>query len=95
MEKIFRINLKHIQSHQYRGLDYRKIREHCKGALHYEIQANIEEKDRQTKESHGKIESLTKEYKRYIQEQGFDDADFLLKNGLQYIQKSYQKNEDL
>lgn len=94
-DKIFRITLQHIQPLQYRGLDYRAIREQSKGALHYEIQANIEEKDRLIQESHGKIESLTKEYTHYIKQQNIEDEDFLLTKGLQYIQKIDQKHEDL
>jgi DNA repair exonuclease SbcCD nuclease subunit len=93
VDKIFRINLHHILSHQYRGLDFRVIRQQCQGCFHYEINVNIEEEDRKRFESYGKIDSLTKEFTRFINDQGFEKKDLLLKIGLEYLTKSVKKDD--
>ena len=93
IDKIFRINLNHIQSHQYRGLDFRLIRQTSQGCLHYEINATFEEQDRKRVESLGRIDSLLKEYSWFIKEQDIDKKDLLLKKGLEYLSRSMKKDE--
>jgi len=93
--KIFRINLKHILSHQYRGLDYRTIRQYCQGALHYEIQAQIEEQERSYLESHGKIDSIVNEFKQFVDQQNINEKQEIIQKGLEYIQETEQKKEDV
>jgi len=93
--KIFRITLVHILSHQYRSLDYRIIRQYCQGALHYEIQAHIEEQDRSYLESHGKIDSIVNEFKQFIDQQDIKEKQEILKTGLQYIQAIDSKKDDI
>ncbi len=83
--KIFRINLEHILSHQYRGLDFRMIRQLSRNCLHYDISAYIEEQDRKRMESQGRIDSLTKEYTRFIKEQELEEKELILKKGLEYL----------
>jgi len=93
IDKIFRINLNHIQSHQYRSLDFRLIRQISQGCLHYEINATFEEQDRKRIESLGRIDSLSKEYKQYIKEQDIEKKDLLLKKGLEYLSRYMKKDE--
>ena len=91
--KIFRINLEHILSHQYRGLDFRMIRQLCQGCLHYDISAYIEEQDRKRMESQGRIDSLTKEYTHFIKEQELEEKELILKKGLEYINNIGKKDD--
>lgn len=93
VDKIFRINLSHIQSHQYRSLDFRLIRHSCQGCLHYEINAAIEEQDRNRIESHGRIDTLTEEFDRFMRNQHIDERERILKKGLAYIHKIQQKED--
>jgi DNA repair exonuclease SbcCD nuclease subunit len=92
-DKIFRINLDHIQSHQYRSLDFRAIRQTTQGCLHYEINTMFEEKDRRRIESMGRIDSLTKEYQQYIGDQEIEKKDMLLQKGLRYLTQSIDKDD--
>ena len=93
--KIFRINLKHILSHQYRSLDYRTIRQYCSGALHYEIQAQIEEQERSYLEAHGKIDSIINEFKQFVDQQDIQEKQEIIQKGLMYIQEIEQKKEEV
>ena len=92
-DKIFRINLSHIQTHQYRSLDFRLIRQITQGSLHYEINTIFEEKDRKRVESMGRIDSLTKEYRQFINDQEIEKKDLFLKKGLEYINKTMNTDD--
>ena len=92
-DKIFRINLSHIQMHQYRSLDFRHIRQITQGCLHYEINTLFEEKDRKRFESMGKIDSLTEEFHQFINDQEIEKKDMFLKKGLEYINQTMNKDD--
>jgi len=91
--KIFRIKLENIPSHIYRSIDFNNIRKQCNGAVHFEIKSNIVKEGDQRISENYIIESISSEFKKYINNQEIIYKDFLLKLGLDYIQKVESKDE--
>ncbi|RLF28808.1 MAG: exonuclease SbcCD subunit D [Thermoplasmata archaeon] len=95
-EKIFRINLKNIPMHIYRGIDFNTIREKSLGATHYEIKTDIIKEEKISQNTAYKINTVAEEFKTFLQQQNnIQEKEKLLKLGLQYIQKIETKKEQL
>ena len=93
-QKTFRITLDDIPSSLYRSLDFREIRKITNNAVHFEIKANLEEKDKGKKQSSSsKIDALVNEFKKYIEAQDIKDKDMLLELGIGYIDKIEAREE--
>jgi exonuclease SbcD len=86
-DKTFRITLKEIPAHIYRGLDFREIKKLSSEAVHYEIKANVDKQGGLTTTTYSKMDSLANEYKQFIESQNLKEKDTLLKLGLNYIEK--------
>lgn len=85
--KIFRITLKDISSHHYRNLDFRSIRQHAEGSIHYEIKVTFIDKDNTIDGQQEKIDSLAKEYERFIEKTDVKQQKMLLEKGLLYLER--------
>jgi DNA repair exonuclease SbcCD nuclease subunit len=92
--KIFRIKLNEIPSHIYRGLDFREIKKLSNEAIHYEIKVNVIKEGEKNTIITSKIDSLTNEYKEFIENQDLKEKNTILKLGLNYIEKIESINED-
>ena len=93
-DKIFRIMLNDIPSHVYRGLDFHEIKKLSNEAIHYEIKVNAVKEGELSTKFNSKIDSLTNEYKQFIESQNLKEKDTLLKLGLNYIEKIESRYED-
>jgi len=93
-DKTFRVTLKNVPSHVYRGLDFREIKKLCTDAIHYEIKANVDKQGETKTEISSNIGSLANEFKEFIENQNLDEKDNLLNLGLTYIEKIESRNED-
>jgi hypothetical protein len=91
--KIFRITLKGIPAHVYRGLDFREIKKISNEAIHYEIRANLVKEGGLKTTINSKIGSLTNEYNKFIENQNLTEKEILLELGLNYIEKIESKVE--
>ncbi|MFH1013118.1 MAG: DNA repair exonuclease [Thermoplasmatota archaeon] len=91
LEKIFRITLKNITSHQYRNLDFRHIRQHSEGCIHYELKVYFSEHESSSEGHQGKIDALSKEYERFLDLHELKEKKMLLEKGLRYIEKIEQE----
>ncbi|MDG6228896.1 MAG: DNA repair exonuclease [Candidatus Thermoplasmatota archaeon] len=89
--KIFRITLKDISSHQYRNLDFRSIRQYAQGSIHYELKVTFIDKENPFNDQQEKIDSLTKEYERFLTRTGAKEYKMLLENGLVYLERIEQE----
>jgi DNA repair exonuclease SbcCD nuclease subunit len=92
--KILRIKLEKIPTEIYRGIDFEKIKSLCKGATHYELKVNIENKTENKIIQNSKIDSLSKEYTDFINKNDFNEKKILYELGMKYIEKIKSKNED-
>ena len=92
-DKIFRIRLKNIPSHIYRGIDFNQIRKQSMGAVHFEIKSDILKEGEQKISENYKIESIADEFEKFLKNRDVTERDFLLKLGLEYIQKVESKDE--
>ncbi len=90
-EKIFRITLKNITSHQYRNLDFHSIRQHAEGCINYELKVQFSEEGLPSEGYHGKIDALSKEYERFLDSKEMKEKKMLLEKGLKYIEKIEQE----
>jgi len=93
-DKTFRITLEEIPVHICRGLDFREIKKLSNEAIHYEIKTNVDKEGTLRITSTSKIDSLTKEYKQFIENQDLKEKETLLKLGLNYIELIESRNED-
>jgi DNA repair exonuclease SbcCD nuclease subunit len=91
--KIVRLQLKNISSHQYRALDFNQIRHFCKGAIHVEIKADIIKEGAVKIHPNQKIDSIAQEYEQYVKKQNLSDRKKILDLGLSYIQRIEAKDE--
>jgi DNA repair protein SbcD/Mre11 len=89
--KIFRITLKDISSHQYRNLDFRSIRQYAQGSIHYELKVTFIDKENPFNDQQEKIDSLTKEYERFLKRTGAKEYKMLLEKGLVYLERIEQE----
>lgn len=85
--KIFRITLKNITSHQYRSLDFQTIRQHTEGSIHYEIKVHFLDTEIDQEGHQGTLDSLTKEYERYLEGREIQEKKMLLEKGLAYLER--------
>ena len=90
--KIFRIILKNIPKHIYRGIDFSTIRELSTGAIHFEIKANVTKEGELKLPYRSNIDALAHEYERYLQNQSIKEKKILLKLGLEYIDRIVSKD---
>jgi len=93
--KIFRIHLKNITSHQYRNLDFRAIRHHAEGSIHYELKVTFSDKETTMDDHQNKLESLTKEYERFLETKEVKEKKMLLKKGLSYLERIEKSTDTL
>lgn len=93
-DKILRIKLENIQIELYRGIDFEKIKNLCKDATHYEIKVNIENKTEGKIIQNSRINSLSREYKDFINSKNLKEKKLLLELGMKYIEKIESKNEN-
>jgi len=92
-EKTFRIKLKNIPSHTYRGLDFTTIRKLGGEATHYELKADIiKEGETKTKQT-STIDPLENEFQTYIKKQEIKEKTTMLELGLNYIKKIQTRDE--
>ena len=91
--KIFRIVLDDIPLHIYRGIDFRAVREASKGAVHYEIKANVLKEGKSKPLVTSKIGALVNEFEMFFKKQNIDEKEILLKLGVDYIEKIEAKEE--
>jgi DNA repair exonuclease SbcCD nuclease subunit len=89
--KIFRIKLEKIPTAIYRGIDFEKIKNLCKDATHFEINANIISDNNTKIFKSSKMDKLTKEYSSFIKDQNLKDEQILLDLGINYIEKIESK----
>lgn len=92
--KILRIKIEKIPTAIYRGIDFEKIKNLCKEATHYELKVNIESNTDEKIIKNSRINTLSKEYNTFINNQNFNEKQLLLELGMKYIEKSELKNED-
>jgi len=85
--KIFRITLKDISSHHYRNLDFRSIRQHAEGSIHYELKVTFIDKENTPDGQQEKIDSLVKEYERFLEKTVIKEKKMLLEKGLVYLER--------
>jgi len=93
-EKTVRITLKDISPNLYRNLDFNDIRKEFGDAIHYEIKADVKEKDNTSSTfSNSKINALANEFKDFIEKQNIEDKKILSDMGIGYIEKIEAKKE--
>lgn len=92
-EKIFRLSLKKIPFHIYRGLDFTEIKKISNNAVHSEITTEIIRDDLSNQNLNPKIDNLSEEFKAYLKNKKINFSNDLLETGLDYIQKIEEKNE--
>jgi len=92
-EKTIRITLDEIPAHIYRSIDLSEIKKQCTDAVHFEIKANVI-KDGETKTSStSKIDALTSEFKKFVENQNISEKETLLELGVSYIEKIEARDE--
>jgi DNA repair exonuclease SbcCD nuclease subunit len=85
-EKIIRLRLRNILPHMNRGIDYHSIKILTKDAVHFEIKADVT-KDFDIPTSEGlKIDSIAKEFHRFMNKQDISERTTITNLGLKYIQ---------
>lgn len=92
--KVFRIILDAIPSHIFRGLDFSNIRKKCSDSIHFEIRPRNSTETYKNRNFGSKINALSDEFTRFINENEIQDKDKLLALGLDYIKKIESKKED-
>ncbi|MBN2603904.1 MAG: exonuclease SbcCD subunit D [Candidatus Thermoplasmatota archaeon] len=92
--KVFRIVLDGVPSHIFRGLDFSSIRKKCSDSIHFEIRPRISTEMYKNRNSGSKIDALSEEFTRFINENEIQDKDKLLALGLDYIKKVESKKEE-
>ncbi len=92
-EKIFRITLDEIPNHIYRSLDFNEIRKLSSNAVHYEIKANVSGKEESKSASSSKLDALTNEFKRFLEDQDIEEKETILDLGIGYIEKIQARDE--
>ena len=92
-EKTFRITLDDVPSHIYRGIDFGEIRKLSSKAVHFEIKANVKKEGESEKSSTSKIDALTNEFKRFVENQDLKEKDTILELGICYIEKIEAREE--
>jgi DNA repair exonuclease SbcCD nuclease subunit len=94
-KKILRIILDKIPYPIYRSLDFQDIRELTKGSLHCELKINTIKEGQTQMEENNKIESLSEEFIKYLnQQQHLAEKENLRKLGLKYIQQIESQDEE-
>jgi exonuclease SbcD len=92
-EKTYRITLDDIPTHIYRVLDFNEIRKMSTDAVHYEIKANLTKQGLSKTITNSKIDALTNEFKRFLEEQEIENKDTILELGIGYIEKIEARDE--
>jgi len=92
-EKTIRITLDDIPSHIYRSIDFSEIKKISREAIHYEIKANVIKDGEKSPSGFSKMDSLTIEFKKYIESQDLIEKETLLDLGIGYIDKIEAREE--
>jgi len=93
-EKTIRITLDDIPSTAYRSLDFNEIRKLTHDAIHYEIKANIKEKEEAGKQTgYSKIDALVNEFNKFLEAQKIEDKETVKELGIEYIEKIQAREE--
>jgi DNA repair exonuclease SbcCD nuclease subunit len=92
--KVFRIILDQIPSHIFRGLDFNSIRKRCSASIHFEIRPRISVETHKNRNLGTKIDALSGEFIRFINENEIQEKDKLMVLGLEYIKKMESKKEE-
>ena len=92
-DKIIRITLTNILLPTYRGIDFNYIRKICNKAIHFEIKSSILNQGEKKIDENSKIESISEEFEKFLKDKKIKEKDYLLKLGLEYIQKVELKDE--
>lgn len=92
-DKIVRITLNNISSPSYRGIDFREIRRYVDKAMHFEIRANIIQDKNSGYGMDMKINSLSDEFKNFVNKQDMIEKEAILELGLKYIEKIDEREE--
>ena len=93
-EKTVRINLDDISNHVYRGIDFRELQKLSNEATHLEINANIVKNGESNTPKSYRIDSLMREFEKFLQSQEIEDKETMLELGLAYIEKVQTRDED-
>jgi len=93
--KIVRIQLHEIPLQVYRRIEHNKIRKQCKGAVHFEIKADIFKESEQNFSENARIESIASEFVKFIQKKNPKNKKLLQQLGLEYIYKIETQQEEL
>ena len=93
-DKILRIKIENIPIELYRGIDFEKIKNLCKNATHYEIKVDIENKTDEKIIQNSRINSISREYKDFINNKNLKEKKLLLELGMKYIEKIESKNDN-
>jgi DNA repair exonuclease SbcCD nuclease subunit len=91
LEKIFRITLKDIATHQYRNLDFHRIRQYAEGCTHFELKVQFSEEGTASEGYYEKIDTLSKEYAQFLDIKKMKEKKMLLEKGLWYIKEIEQE----
>ena len=92
-EKTFRITLDDISPEIYRSLDFSEIKKMSRDAIHYEIKANVIKEGESTSTTTSKIDSLTIEFKQFLESMDLKEKETLLELGIGYIEKIEAREE--
>ena len=92
-KKTFRITLDNISQQIYRSLDFSEIKKMSRNAIHYEIKANVIKDGESTFSTTEKIDSLTIEFKQFLENRDIKEKKNLLELGIGYIEKIESREE--
>jgi len=92
-EKTFRIILEDIPAQIYRNLDFNDIKKISNEAIHYEIKANVIKEGNTTLTQSSKIDALTNEFIKFIENQNLSEKKILIELGIGYIDKVESREE--
>ena len=84
-EKIVRIRLEGLSSDVYRGLDFKEIRRRCRDAVHCEIRTEVLRSETSPAVEVVRLESLSKEFSRFVSSEKIQQKKQLQELGLEYI----------
>ncbi len=92
-EKIIRLTLENIPSATFHSLDFVKIKALTKEALHFELNADMQRKSSQLIRGEHQLESISHEFKTFLETQQLKHKETIKKLGLDYIQQVEEKGE--
>jgi DNA repair exonuclease SbcCD nuclease subunit len=93
--KIIRLRLEGITSAVQHGIDFHRINDLCRSAVHFEVKTSSAKTSETVVRDSVQLQSLADEFKKFLDLQQLPDKDVLCHLGLEYINKIVEQDDQL